>query len=1058
MSRVESTKRKPTKGNSGFSRRTITEFKPVGDNGSNAHRGLLDRIQMGRINRKQGLVQTSRIKVQPGGSQQVNSSFITRRFLANIDDLPEQSPDQFYIESLDDDKIKKLSGSIVISSSNTNLDVHNGINSLAMGYHGTGSYVCSSCNVSGNCYGHMGRLEMALPVPNPAHMDKIITVVQFTCHTCGNIPVDISILMSINQVNGKGLLALLREVCIKELNACVHCHSPPYNIEVQKKHSVKFNQIIYSKIKTSDQAKREKEERAKKKKENKEKIDAGEEVAAPVKTTVKKQLFLMRHDTLLSILKRVTPQAARILGITINPVNMMMNYIPVLPPIIRPGIEIENNIKHHALTISYKLVIDKNNALLENVNKLSVSRKDKILAYSELATAVNFLIMGGKAATNQSKIEVDIEEFVGMDHKVPAEILNKEYLRSLDNDGIRPHNGKIEVKSITPSGNIINTKVEINVVTAKPRGGGNRVDPNSSINGILKTKHGEIIGRILAKRCTGGKAVLSIGHYLEYGEIGLPKAMADEFSIPMTVTSENYYLIQDMRKPTDKYPRGMIKKIKKKGMNVMVSLYKQSIEVGDEIERVLMEGDTVIFNRFPIIWRHSMSAYTVKIHDGITIDLHQSALEKHNADFDGDSGVIHVPYTESARRAAVLMHVRRNFTSASSGASVAGLIMDASLAGYYMTDNVREMSEEQFRRHLLAVRKEDEVDIIMDDIKRRVEKINSNVIGLNVKTWTTATLYSTSLPAGFNYQHDGAIIINGIVVYGTLHKPHLGTGQHSITRYLVASMGDNAAADYLTYSNWIAVEWLNYHGLSIGMDDVLIQDEEFNKEVQRIVDDNVKRYYITSLRGRTTKENPNDTERKAWSVLESTQGMIADLFMNYCEKNKTNGIVNNGLYHLIKSGKISKEIASQMIGSVGVVSYFGQFCPESEGRCTIYGLKREAHQIRDPRELGYIKSSYSQGVTPLEAFIGFRSAMGGAVSTNCATADFGHIYNLLNAVLTSCYITKGMVIQYMGSIPKMIMAHPDVRGIDTEKAMTNSRKEFGLGNLQNIADSINLRM
>src|SRR5699024_7277758 len=134
---------------------------------------------------------------------------------------------------------------------------------------------------------------------------------------------------------------------------------------------------------------------------------------------------------------------------------------------------------------------------------------------------------------------------------------------------------------------------------------------------------------------------------LQFGQIGIPRLAANEFSIPMKVTAENYNLIQDLRTPSlPHYPRGRIKKIKKAGSDVMVVLRSQEIEVGDEIERVVMDGDIVIFNRFPIIWRHSMSAYTTVLHDDITIDLHQSALGQHNADFDGDTGVIRFPYAE----------------------------------------------------------------------------------------------------------------------------------------------------------------------------------------------------------------------------------------------------------------------------------------------------------------------------------------------------------------------------------------------------------------------------
>src|SRR5690606_23571803 len=90
---------------------------------------------------------------------------------------------------------------------------------------------------------------------------------QCTCRNCGKIPVDVNIYMSINQTNGKTPIQSIWEACTKEIRACVHCHQPPHNFIVSKKDSIKYNQIIYTKIRTTEESEREKKANAVAKKE-----------------------------------------------------------------------------------------------------------------------------------------------------------------------------------------------------------------------------------------------------------------------------------------------------------------------------------------------------------------------------------------------------------------------------------------------------------------------------------------------------------------------------------------------------------------------------------------------------------------------------------------------------------------------------------------------------------------------------------------------------------------------------------------------------------------------
>ena len=64
------------------------------------------------------------------------------------------------------------------------------------------------------------------------------------------------------------------------------------------------------------------------------------------------------------------------------------------------------------------------------------------------------------------------------------------------------------------------------------------------------------------------------------------------------------------------------------------------IETGMVVERMLQNGDYVVFNRQPTLHKYSMMAYEVVIGKQLTIGLHLSVTIPHNADFDGDEGNI----------------------------------------------------------------------------------------------------------------------------------------------------------------------------------------------------------------------------------------------------------------------------------------------------------------------------------------------------------------------------------------------------------------------------------
>src|SRR5207249_5001301 len=78
-----------------------------------------------------------------------------------------------------------------------------------------------------------------------------------------------------------------------------------------------------------------------------------------------------------------------------------------------------------------------------------------------------------------------------------------------------------------------------------------------------------------------------------------------------------------------------------------------NLEVGHIVERHLIHGDVVLFNRQPSLHRGSVMAHLVKVIHGKAFMLHPSCCKKYNADFDGDEMNLHVLQTIEAKAEAI---------------------------------------------------------------------------------------------------------------------------------------------------------------------------------------------------------------------------------------------------------------------------------------------------------------------------------------------------------------------------------------------------------------------
>ena len=168
--------------------------------------------------------------------------------------------------------------------------------------------------------------------------------------------------------------------------------------------------------------------------------------------------------------------------------------------------------------------------------------------------------------------------------------------------------------------------------------------PLKSLSQRLGTKEGRIRNNLQGKRVEfSARSVITPDPNISVEELGVPMKVAMNLTFPERVTAFNidrlYALVQN---GPDKYPGA--KSIQRSGGTTgdesggrMISLKHVNTKTiqlfeGDVVNRHLLDGDPVLFNRQPSLHRMSMMCHRVRVLPYSTFRLNVSVTKPYNAD------------------------------------------------------------------------------------------------------------------------------------------------------------------------------------------------------------------------------------------------------------------------------------------------------------------------------------------------------------------------------------------------------------------------------------------
>ncbi|CAI9301114.1 unnamed protein product [Lactuca saligna] len=664
------------------------------------------------------------------------------------------------------------------------------------------------------------------------------------------------------------------------------------------------------------------------------------------KTPVNLSLCL-NPDKVLKLFKKMVDEDCDLLYLADRPEKLIISVIPVPPLPIRPSVKVDGGATSNENDVTLRLAeIIKANALL-NQNLSDPSAANKTME-------------------NWEYLQITVALYINSDVRVP------------------------------PSPNLQNTK------------------PMSGLVQRMKGKQGRFRGNLSGKRVEyTGRTVISPDPNLKITEVGIPILMAKILTFPERVSNHNIERLRHaVRNGTIKYPGAKhIRKTDGSMLSLSINARKRladELKIGDVVDRHLIHGDVVLFNRQPSLHRMSIMSHRARIMPWRTLRFNESVCNPYNADFDGDEMNMHVPQTEEARtEALMLMGVQNNLCTPKNGEILVASTQDFLTSSFLITRKDTFYDRASFA--LMCCYMGDAMDpldlptpVILKPIELWTGKQLFSVLlrpyaDMRVYLNLTVTEKSYTKPSGKRVKpyetmcpNDGYIYIhNSELLSGQLGKATLGNGnKDGLYSVLLRDYNSHAAAACMNRLAKLSARWIGNHGFSIGIDDVQPGDN-LNDNTNRIISEGNKKCdnFILDFNNGKLKLQPGcnaaqTLEAEITGVLNKIRDETGKVCMEKLHWR------NSPLIMSQCGSKGSPINISQMIACVGQQSVGGQRAPNGFIDRSLPHFQRMS---KTPAAKGFVANSFYSGLTATEFFFHTMGGREGLVDTAVKTADTGYM-------------------------------------------------------------------
>ena len=558
----------------------------------------------------------------------------------------------------------------------------------------------------------------------------------------------------------------------------------------------------------------------------------------------------------------------------------------------------------------------------------------------------------------------------------------------------------------------------------------------------LKGKEGRIRNNLMGKRVDySARSVITPDPNMELDQLGVPLKIATNLTFPEKVNNFNIEKLKKYIQNGEEWPgaKNIIKAKDKKTititdtnkMNIITDL-----DNGDIVNRHLIDGDHVLFNRQPSLHKMSMMGHRVKVMSGNTFRLNVSVTPPYNADFDGDEMNMHVPQSyETYIELKEIMNVTKQIISPRENKPIITIVQDTLLGINKMTrdlhlkyivpstDEIVIMNTNSIvikgskgKPGMVKVKRVDgtyftetQLMNILCDVSTFGNPIpkpsySDTINGKEIKLWSGKEILSYILPKNLNLEMGNGIcddkkdkfnyvkIINGILEQGGLDKGLFTKTSKGLIHTIFNDHGHERTKDFIDDLQKIVTYYLLIEGFSVGLSDMM-PDDKTNKKIKKIIhsktkeiDEMMQEIHLNIFENYTGENNYKLFEGKVNGILNKTLSETGKLGLSSLEEtNRATNMVNSG-----SKGKATN--IAQIVACLGQQNVDGKRIP--------YGFEDRTlphyYKFDDSAEArGFVKNSFITGQTPQEYFFHAMGGREGLIDTAVKTSETGYIQRKL---------------------------------------------------------------
>jgi len=578
--------------------------------------------------------------------------------------------------------------------------------------------------------------------------------------------------------------------------------------------------------------------------------------------------------------------------------------------------------------------------------------------------------------------------------------------------------------------------------------------PLRSVTERLKSKEGRIRGNLMGKRVDfSARSVITPDPNISIDEVGVPMKIAMNLTFPEVVNMMNKTKLEGLiANGPDNYPGA--KYIKKASSNYRtIRLNSQNIssieiENGDIVERHLMDGDYVLFNRQPSLHKMSMMAHRVRVMHYDTFRLNVCCTPSYNADYDGDEMNMHVPQSlQTENELMQLASVPSQIISPKDSSPIISVVQDIALGIYKITHDDVKLREKQV------------MNLISNNTRfaghvPKADGLFSSKDKDLKKLWYGKSILSTVFPPTLTTRVGDAVIEDGKVTSGSgvLSKKTYQDMTNGIIHAVYNDLGQEETKSLFDNTQRLICDWLVYNGFSVGVSDLIIDNDtkgvikkaltNIEEEVSIFMND----VYKNNLQNISMLTNEEFVENSLSNIMNThhkniEKAVLADQNIKSTD-NRMLSMVNSK-----SKGNIINVL--QMMGAVGQCSV--------EGKRISYGFDNRTlphyHKYNDgPEARGYVKHSFIDGLNPQEFFFHAMGGREGLIDTAVKTSETGYLQRKLVKAMEDCKVNFDMSVRNAsGQIIQFIYGDDGMNSVKLEKQHLSYLK-FGT-TIDDIKDS-----